>query len=87
MEEQNPQLVEAMNRSFREAGLSGEALKKAMEASMENFKKYGNVIKDTSKLVENSNKLLKTNQQTMTGFVAQMTQPKPHAHHEVITRS
>lgn len=73
MEEQNPQLVEAMNRSFREAGLSGEALKKAMEASMENFKKYGNVIKDTSKLVENSNKLLKTNQQTMTGFVAQMT--------------
>ena len=72
MEEQNPQLVEAMNRSFREAGLSGEALKKAMEASMENFKKYGNVIKDTSKLVENSNKLLKTNQQTMTGFVAQM---------------
>ena len=34
MEEQNPQLVEAMNRSFREAGLSGEALKKALESSM-----------------------------------------------------
>lgn len=76
MEEQNPQLVEAMNRSFREAGLSGEALKKALESSMENFKKYGERLKDSSKLIENSNKLLKTNQQTMTGFVAQMAGAK-----------